>query len=224
MTFAQLSITGPSTISQNWPYVTFSNYCTSGDTAAYNIWTLPSSSGGYFNFAYGNGNPQAIAAQTKINVEPANNCVSWGDNATWWPFYDIPATISVTNGGMSATKTILMTPNTYGQTVQPLSTITKTACASDSIIVGTVTAYSNYYALQRTGPKAPHQSSQKYLTKFTKVLLENSRSTGTGTSPKDNPYSDNFLGLCGHILLQIQCFCFVFRNKVPQTLSCVVLR
>jgi hypothetical protein len=53
---------------------------------------------------------------------------------------------------MSATKTILMTPNTYGQTVQPLSTITKTACASDSIIVGTVTAYSNYYALQRTGP------------------------------------------------------------------------
>ena len=152
LTFAQLSITGPSTISQNWPYVTFSNYCTSGDTAAYNIWTLPSSSGGYFNFAYGNGNPQAIAAQTKINVEPANNCVSWGDNATWWPFYDIPATISVTNGGMSATKTILMTPNTYGQTVQPLSTITKTACASDSIIVGTVTAYSNYYALQRTGP------------------------------------------------------------------------
>ena len=54
LTFAQLSITGPSTIAQDWPYVTFSNYCTSGDTAAVNIWTLPSN-GGYFNFAYGNG-------------------------------------------------------------------------------------------------------------------------------------------------------------------------
>jgi hypothetical protein len=151
LTFAQFFITGPSTISQNWPYVTFSNYCTSGGTAAYNIWTLPSS-GGYFNFAYGSGNPQAIAAQTKIKVAPLNNCVSWGDNATWRPFYNIPATISVTNGGMSATKTILMTPDTYGQTVQPLSTITKTGCASDSIIVGTVTASSNNYALQRSGP------------------------------------------------------------------------
>ena len=157
LTFAQLSITGPSTIAQDWPYVTFSNYCTSGDTAAVNIWTLPSN-GGYFNFAYGNGNPQAIAAQTKIKVDSANNCVSWGDDATWQPFYDVPATISVTNGGMSATKTILMTPETYGQAVQPLSTITKTACASDSIIVGTVTAYnwaggpSNWYALQRSGP------------------------------------------------------------------------
>ena len=111
LTFAQLSITGPSTIAQDWPYVTFSNYCTSGDTAAVNIWTLPSN-GGYFNFAYGNGNPQFIAAQTKIKVDSANNCVSWGDDATWQPFYDVPATISVTNGGMSATKTILMTPST----------------------------------------------------------------------------------------------------------------
>jgi len=151
LTFAQLSITGPSTISQNWPYVTFSNYCTSGGTAASSIWTLPSWNGAYFNFAYGSSNPQLIAAQTKIKVTVTPlNCVSWGSNATWKPFYDVPMTISVTNGGMSATKTILMTPNTYGQTVQPLSTITKTGCASDSIIVGTVTPI--LAALQRSGP------------------------------------------------------------------------
>ena len=153
LTFAQLSITGPSTISQNWPYVTFSNYCVSGGTATSNIWTLPSWNGAYFNFAYGNGNPQAIAAQTKTKVTVAPlNCVSWGSNASWQPFFDVPTSISVTNGGMSATKTILMTPWTYGQTVQPLSTISKTSCASDSIIVGTVTASSNNYALQRSGP------------------------------------------------------------------------
>ena len=151
LTFAQLSITGPSTISQNWPYVTFSNYCVSGDTGTYSTWTLPSS-GGYFNFAYGSNNSQIIAAQTKIKVTPLN-CVSWGNNASWRPFYNVPASISVTNGGMSATKTILMTPSTYGQTVQPLSTISKTGCASDSIIVGTVTSSSsNSRALQRTGP------------------------------------------------------------------------
>ena len=151
LTFAQLSITGPSTISQNWPYVTFSNYCVSGDTGTYSTWTLPSN-GGYFNFAYSSNNPQIIAAQTKIKVTPLN-CVSWGDNASWRPFYNVPASISVTNGGMSATKTILMTPSTYGQTVQPLSSITKTGCASDSIIVGTVTSSSsNSRALQRTGP------------------------------------------------------------------------
>ena len=157
LTFAQLSITGPSTIAQDWPYVTFSNYCVSGGTAATSTWTLPSWNGAYFNFAYGSSNPQLIAAQTKIKVTVAPlNCVSWGSNATWKPFYDVPMTISVTNGGMSATKTILMTPSTYGQTVQPLSTITKTVCASDSIIVGTVTASLNNglnsRALQRSGP------------------------------------------------------------------------
>ena len=42
--------------------------------------------------------------------------------------------------------------------------------------------------------------------------------------PRYNPYSGHFLGLCGHILLQFQRFCWVFRNKVLQALRCVERR
>ena len=33
------------------------------------------------------------------------------------------------------------------------------------------------------------------------------------------PYSDRFLGLCDHVLMQILCFYFVFKNKVPHARS-----
>ena len=39
-----------------------------------------------------------------------------------------------------------------------------------------------------------------------------------------NPYSDHFLALCGHILLQIQCFCLISRNKASHARRCVVRR
>ena len=68
------------------------------------------------------------------------------------------------------------------------------------------------------------ENKSKMFERFAGIFFPPLRFRIDHTRSRYNPYSGHYFGLCGHILLQIKFFWFIFRKKTSQTLRCAVLQ